>query len=308
MPRKAYTILLAAAATLALAAIHEGPAPAWDINLPVINNYAPAEAPAAAEFQVIAFNIERGIHWPDVVKYIEQERARVPATVVLLSECDRNHSRSHDVFVADEMARALKLNLIFVTEYIEYNDQTPENQGDHGNAILSPFPLTDVRVIRHTSIFSWQKWGWLQGQPRFGERVTVGATAHLPGGKLVRFYATHLESDGETIGKWIQLHEIIADLQPSDPPAVIGGDLNELPSGLMFAQLPRYQFQNAFRGDHTPTGGCKPAADGPRCKIKIDWILYRGLQLKDRVVDHPLNAEGGVISDHVPVRAVFQID
>jgi endonuclease/exonuclease/phosphatase family metal-dependent hydrolase len=283
------------------------PAPDRDINQPALASYAPAETPFDGRLQVIAFNVERGSFWQDVVNYVEQERSTLPATVVLLSETDRNHSRTHDVFVADRMARALNMNMIWATEYIEYNDQTPENQGDHGNAILSPFPMSDVAVIRLPTMYSWEKFGYLQGQPRFGDRVTIGATLELPGGKKVRVYSTHLESDAETVGKWIQASKAIKDAANYDMPMVLGGDFNEIPGGLMFEMFPLHRVRNAFSGDLSPTGGCKPGDGQARCILKIDWIVYRGLELVSRAVDYPLNSEGGVISDHVPVRAVFEV-
>jgi len=211
------------------------------------------------------------------------------------------------VFVADEMAKALQMNMAFVTEYVEYNDDTPENQGDHGNAVLAPFPITDVTVIRHTTVYSWQRWGWIYGQPRFGERVTIGATLELPDGSQMRVYSTHLESNAETVGKWIQLSEVVKDAEKYDLPVVIGGDFNELPGGLMFAMLPRHGIENTFAGDLSSTGTCKPADGVAKCSLKIDWIVHKGLALDGRAVDYPLNAEGGVISDHAPVRAVFNV-
>ncbi|HUT55882.1 MAG TPA: endonuclease/exonuclease/phosphatase family protein [bacterium] len=283
------------------------PAPDHDINQPVLASYAPAETPFDGRLQVIAFNVERGFFWPDVVNYVDRERADLPATVVLLSETDRNHSRTHDVFVADAMARALSMNMAWVTEYIEYNDQTPENQGDHGNAILSPFPLADVTVIRLPTMYPWEKLGYLRGEPRYGDRVTIGATLLLPGGKKVRVYSTHLESDAETVGKWIQASKAIKDAANHDLPMVLGGDLNEVPGGLMFGMFPLHHVKNAFSGDLSPTGSCKPADGRARCFLKIDWIVYRGLERLSSAVDYPLNSEGGVMSDHVPVRAVFQV-
>lgn len=299
--------VLAASVLVFSCAGKEGRPPDRDINQPVLASYARGDTPFDGAVTVAAYNIERGFFWPDVVNYLEEQRGMTPALVVLLSECDRNHSRTGDVFVADRMARALKMDMAFVTEYIEYNDETPGNQGDHGNAILSPFPMTDVTVIRHTTVYSWTKMGWIDGQPRYGERVTIAATLHLPGNQRLRVYSTHLESNAETVGKWIQMSEILKDVKQTELPVVIGGDFNEIPGGLMFAMLPLYGVKNAFAGDLSPTGGCKPGDGQARCLLKIDWIVYRGLKLEESAVDYPLNSEGGVMSDHSPVRAVFDL-
>ncbi len=304
----------AAAAMVAVIMIIAGPLLAgkkdkttWDIDTPVIESYASSDTPFDGRLQVIAYNIERGFFWEDVADYVESKRKDPPATVLLISESDRNHSRTGEVFVAREMARALGMNMAFVTEYIEYNDETPENQGDHGNAILSPFPLEDVTVIRHRTVYSWERWGWIDGQPRRGERVTLGATVVLPSGDRVRVYSAHLESNAETLGKWLQMSQIVEDAEGRPGPAVIGGDFNELPWGLMWTMLPRKGMENTFKGDNSPTGGCRPEGDKARCAIKIDWIVHRDMTVLERSVDYPLNSKGGVISDHCPVRAVFEL-
>lgn len=306
--KKFFGTVLVLAALIAVSALaRTSLPPGWgDINQPVTANYATGDAPFTGKLQVIAFNIERGFTWPDVVKYIEARRAENPATIVLLSETDRNHSRTHDLFIADEMARALKMNLVFATEFIEFNDETKDKQGDHGNAVLSPWPLTDIKVIRHLRFIDWTgRYGEMKGEPRWGDRVTVAATALLPGGKKVRVYSVHLESGTETVGKWLQLRELMPDVKAHHLPTVIGGDFNELPGWLLFDMLPFYGIKNAFSGDFAPTGGCKPDGDHAKCQIKIDWIVYKGLKLESRAVDYPLASDGKTLSDHVPVRAEF---
>lgn len=277
-----------------------------ELNQPVTADYAQGPTAFDGRVQVIAFNIERGFFWPDVVKYIETRQAELPATVVLLSECDRNHSRTKEVFVAEQMARTLKMNMAYVTEFIEFNDQTPENQGDHGNAILSPFPLSELTVIRHRRLFSWERHGAGMGEPRFGDRVTLAATVLLPGGRRLRVYSCHLESHADTFRRSGQMAEVLADAMSMDLPTVIGGDFNELPGGMIFLRLPR-GMRNVFARDLQPTGACRPGRGKARCILKIDWLLYRNLVLVDSFVDYPLNSEGGVISDHAPVRGIFRL-
>jgi len=300
--------LLAALITISLAAIAEGEdRPTWNIDVPVTASFAAAETEYDGTFQVIAYNIERGFYYQDVADYIRKKRAGEPATVVLLSECDRDHHRTGDIFVAQRLARELEMNMVYVTEFIEYNDKTVINQGDHGNAVLSPFPLENVTVIRHTSGFSWQDYGHLRGEPRYGERVTVGATVLFPGGDKVRVYSAHLESNAGTFAKWEQMEEIARDTEYTPYPVVIGGDFNELSFGVMFRRLDRYGIRNSFADNDQPTGSCEPGEDRAHCKIKIDWIVHRGLELVESTVDYPLNSQGGIISDHAPVRAVYRM-
>ncbi len=300
--------VFAALITMSLAAIAEGKDRViWNINEPVTASFAPAETDYDGAIQVIAYNIERGFYYQDVADYIEKKREEESATIVLLSECDRYHHRTGDIFVAQRLARELEMNMVYVTEFIEYNDKTVINQGDHGNAILSPFPLENVTVIRHSSGFSWQDYGFLQGEPRYGERVTVGATVLLPGGDKVRVYSAHLESNAGTFEKWRQMEEIIRDTEYTPWPVVIGGDFNELSFGFMFRRLGRYGISNSFENNDQPTGSCKPGEEKAHCKIKIDWIVHRDLELMESTVDYPLNSQGGIISDHAPVRSLYRV-
>jgi len=278
------------------------------LNQPVVKNYA-EKSPAAFDgrVQVIAFNIEQGHFWPDVVKYLQDQKSSIPATIALVGEADRMHSRTGDVFVADEMAKALKMNMVFVTEFIEYNDKTKQNQGDHGNVILSPFPLADIAVIRHSDVYSWAKWGWVQGQPRKGERVAIGATATLPDGKQVRVYVCHLENYGSSGQRAMQMEEILEDAKKYNLPIVVGGDFNELPGGQIFSRIKDFGFENTFADNRQNTGSCVARSGKLKCAVKIDWQIYRGLSVLDKTVDYPVNSKGGAMSDHAPVRAIYKI-
>lgn len=277
------------------------------LNQPVIKSYAKKATLAFdGRIQVIAFNIERGLFWQDVAKYLKEQQSQFPATIVLIGEADRMHSRSGDVFVADELAKALNMNMVFVTEYVEYNDKTKDNQGDHGNAILSRLPLSDITVIRHTDVFSWTKWGWTQGQPRKGDRVAIGATATLPDGKQVRVYVCHLESNDIASRRVIQMEEILEDAKKYSIPVVVGGDFNELPSGVIFTRIKDYGFENTYADNRQNTGSCLAQNGKLKCAVKIDWQINRGLQVLEKTVDYPVNSKGGPMSDHAPVRAVYK--
>jgi endonuclease/exonuclease/phosphatase family metal-dependent hydrolase len=278
------------------------------LNKPVVKSYVEGKAVAYdGRVQVIAYNIERGIYWQDVAHYLSEKQKEFPATILLLSELDRMHSRSGDVFVAEELAKALKMNMVFVTEFVEYNDKTKDTQGDHGNAILSPFPLSDIKVIRHTDVYSWTRWGWLWGQPRKGERVSIGATALLPDGNELRVYTVHFESHATSPQRVVQMKEVLEDAKGYKIPVVIGGDFNEFPGGMLFHAVKDYGFENSFEGNNQPTGSCGINNKQVLCAVKIDWLIHRGLNVLDRRVDYPMNSSGGVISDHSPVRAIYKI-
>ena len=278
-----------------------------ELNQPIIKNYSEEVLEFDGKIQLIAYNIERGRFWQDVVKYIAEQKSKIPATVILISEADRMHSRSGDVFTAEEMAKALKMNLVFVPEFIEYNDKTKDSPADHGNAILSPFPVKAISVIRHTDVYSWSRWGWLWAQPRKGERVSIGATVILPNGKELRVYTVHFESHALSQQRIIQMKEVLEEASKYEIQLVIGGDFNEFRSGKIFKLIPEYGFENSFQNNSQPTGNCRIIDEQIKCSAKIDWIVHKGLILMESQVDYPINSHGGVISDHAPVRAIYKI-
>ena len=277
------------------------------LNQPSVASYALEKVAFDGKLQVIAFNIEQGPYWKDVVKYVAGKQSEVPATIVLVSEADRMHSRSGDVFVADEMARALKMNMVYATEFIEYNDKTKDTPGETGNAILSPFPLENITVIRQVDLFSWTRWGFLQGQPRKGDEVAIGATALLPNGRRVRVYEVHFENYTDSAGRAKQMAQVLEDAKKYDLPVVIGGDYNELPGGKIFRVAKQAGFENPFAGNRQPTGACVAVAGKLSCLIKIDWQVDKGLAVRDKTVDYPLASNRRNISDHAPVRVVYSV-
>ena len=281
-----------------------------DLDRPETARFSAGDTPFAGEFQVAAFNIERGFHTPEVIAYLQGLQKQNPALIVLLSECDQNHSRTGDRFIAREIAEAVQMDMIFVVEYVELNDQTPETPATHGNAILSPFPLTDISVIRHTEMFSWERWGWVFGQPRKGGVVALGATVNFPTGEKARVYSLHLESNTGHHGRKIQVQDLAPEMKKYDLPLVLGGDFNSLPHTAPFRAARADGLSNAFRRDCTPTGWCYFAnqkKQSLRCLVKIDWIWYRGLEELGRGVAPLLAADGRRVSDHAAVQARFKL-
>ncbi len=281
-----------------------------EFDRPHFAEFGRGDVPFEGEFMVVAYNIERGIHLDEVIRYFRDLQRENPALILLLSECDRDHSRSADRYVARDIAEALGLDMVFVVEYVEYNDRTKENQATHGNAILSPFPLSDVSVIRHTPVFSWERYGWIFGQPREGGVVALGATVDFPDGRKVRAYSLHLESMAVGVQNKKQIMDVLPEADSYDMPLVLGGDLNTNPGSAVFDATREFRIRNAFADDRTPTGWCffpDRKNNTLRCLFKIDYILYRDLELVVRGSQALLADGGGRVSDHASVRAGFRL-
>ena len=296
------TILLTFLATLCAC----GSSPDWDMDKPIVFNGSKSPN-TTKQIQIFACNLERGFHSKDFVEYIKTHSETDSPPILLLSELDQNHSRTGDRFVARELAETLNMNMVYVPEFIEYNDKTPETQGNIGNAILSPYPLSNLSVIRHHAIYSWTTWGWTRGEPRYGDRVSIGATISLSNGTKIRVYSVHFESTGNPVGRWLQMKEVIDDLEKHKLPSIIGGDFNETALGLMFFLLPGHNINNAFKDDKNSTGFCRIKNKKVVSFLKLDWIVYRGLTLTNSKVDYPVGTNGKPISDHAPIQATFEL-
>lgn len=99
------------------------------------------------------------------------------------------------------------------------------------------------------------------------QRAIVGATV-TASGQVWRVMSTHLSTDAaERQSHLPALHAALA--VPSDAPTVVGGDLNEDPSGPVFSDLAA-RFQDSFAVAGLGEGATSPASAPTR---RIDAVL-----------------------------------
>jgi endonuclease/exonuclease/phosphatase family metal-dependent hydrolase len=197
------------------------------------------------------------------------------ADVLVLNEVDRGMKRSDYRAVVKDLADALKMNWAYGVEFVEVdpkilgtqsfaNAKNPDERkeledlfsvdksrllGLHGTAILSRYPLRDVKLVPFQYVaYDWyngeKKYGQLEAGKRkgaslvFGEeivrevrrggRTNLIATIDvpdLPGGQLT-IVAAHLENRTTPKGRVKQMDEILDFIQPIPHPVVVAGDMN----------------------------------------------------------------------------------
>ncbi len=272
----------------------------------------PAEAPKD-EIVVCAYNVERGLRLADQLSAFQGDAGMPSLDVLLISEADRGCTRSGNRNVAREYARALGMCYVYGVEFIEL----PRFWGpggavrrpcEHGNAILSRFPLGNVRLIRHQRTRSWHS--AVQrvlrvGEPRLGGRVALAADVRI-GERTLRVYSVHFESGGGSGGlRESQAQELIDDAADLPGDVVIGGDMN----------VSRYLGDGGDERPLEPATGAllqagyqdAHAALPPRDRatsdsgVAIDLIFGRGLSFTASGIG-PRRIWGG-LSDHLPVWA-----
>lgn len=183
----------------------------------------PADPPGVDVLRVMAWNIERGMTLDAQLAAFTDGTLPVP-DVILMGEVDRGCTRSGDRNVAWDYAEALGMHHAYGVEFVEL-----PRPGDaitapceHGNAILSRFPIGNVELVRHEVNESW----FATEEPRLGGRMALRADLAV-GDRLVHVSVVHFESGAEDGPKRAAQAAEIADLGAMlDRPVIIGGDTN----------------------------------------------------------------------------------
>lgn len=188
------------------------------------------------------------------------ERARIlqmvdkmrQADVITLNEADWGMPRTGYRHVADELASALQMNYAFGIEFIYHRPLLRDDGNDpaalgtvdrerykglHGNAILSRYPLENVRIIS-LGTFEGGKTdeSLLLGEDdlmrvdgsRRGGRIALAADivdAEIPGGRAT-IITTHLDARVKSRHRRQQLEVLLAHVKGIGHPVVLTGDLN----------------------------------------------------------------------------------
>ncbi len=281
-------------------------------------NFARQSAAAKDEIVVCTYNVERGLRLDDQLRAFAGDSGMPAPDVLLINEADRGCTRSGDRNVAREYAREIGMCYVYGVEFVELPRCWPggsvRRRCEHGNAILSRFPLGNVRLIRHQRTRSWNS--TVQrilhvGQPRLGGRVALAADVRI-GERMLRVYSVHFESGRRGHGsrapdayREAQARELIEDASELHGGVVIGGDMN----------VSRYLGLRGEDGSREPTtsalvgAGYEDAhaalARGERVTtdsgVAVDLIFGRGVRFTGAGVG-PREVWGG-LSDHLPVWA-----
>jgi len=167
--------------------------------LKVLRSYelASQEAAPAAEpyYRAVAWNIERGIRFDEILHFLKNHPMMSKADVLLLTETDLGMARSGNRNVARDLARALGMNYFFAPSYLNLEKGSGterefegENElGLHGNALLSRYPIHKPRVVpipnSHDKMHGKEK--------RLGSQRALIATIDLAG-KPLRIACLHV--------------------------------------------------------------------------------------------------------------------
>ena len=195
---------------------------------PHVADFRRADAPAKERYRFLAWNIERGTQFEAQLEAFRKHPYLSTCDVLLITEADAGMARSGNRMVAEELARELGMAEVFAPCYIalgkgsgvERHAEGENRFGLHGNAILSRYPLRDVRVIPLENGVDKMK----HREQRLGRQAAVAARVEFPNG-AADAVSVHLDAQSTQRHRRDQMR-VVLDALPGNGPVVMGGDWN----------------------------------------------------------------------------------
>ncbi len=277
-----------------------------------------AAVPEGKPLLVVAYNLERGMKFDEQVALLKNNPEFAQPDIIMISESDRGCSRTNYRNVTRDLAKALGMNYAYGVEYMELprpaKIPTDDNKTlcEHGNAVLSKYPIVGLDQIRHKDTQNWYippGPGRAEQQPRLGGVMAVVADVAVPGKGTLRVYSVHLDSmfqNGDEMRAG-QAKEILTHLGDTPGPVVIGGDMNtvsyfnDLQSSGHSDSATQVFFASGFKDAHTSIPYKKRYTTKMEYGMRfvLDVIVTRGAEVTDSGICPTKIC--GTLSDHLPV-------
>ncbi len=159
---------------------------------------------ARESVRVVAWNIQRGIHFDGIAEALATEAELARADVLMLLESDLGMARSGNRNVARELAGRLGFDYVYGNSYLclsagnrrEASQVGPDTLALSGNAILSRLPLT--RAENFTVAIMKDKFE--SSEKRLGHKKALWAEVAI-GTKRLAIAAVHLDSAASSAGR-----------------------------------------------------------------------------------------------------------
>ncbi len=200
------------------------------LNAVVQENFAPKNFEKVEIVSAIAWNIERGNRFDGIVEALRRHKKLKDKDLLLLTELDYGMARSANRFVAQDLAKELKLNYAFAPCYIalqkgsgvESNVAGENTKSLHGLAMFSKYPMKNVCAVPlpngKDKMFGKEK--------RLGYLRALVADIEHPLGTF-RAVTLHLDAHSSRKHRHLQMKIVLDFLETLPPlPTIIGGDWN----------------------------------------------------------------------------------
>jgi endonuclease/exonuclease/phosphatase family metal-dependent hydrolase len=238
---------------------------------------------APAELKIVSYNIRwrSGDELKKLTKLLQEDPEIGGAAILALQEVDRRKKRTGNSNVAKLMADELGMHYTWAAPPAA----KPDDEEETGVALLSAYPLSDVRriVLPHEG-------------PNKRRRAGVGATVEVHDRKW-RVYSIHAETRIPFDKKLEQFKAILQDLAqyPPDMPAIVMGDFNTWEANADRKTIKLF----TEAGMRTPFGAqstFKRRILIMPIEFRLDWVWLRGLEAASYGIDRKVE-----VSDHWPL-------
>jgi endonuclease/exonuclease/phosphatase family metal-dependent hydrolase len=247
----------------------------------------PAQPPPAPDsIKIISYNIRwrGGEDLRRLIQLLKTDPEIGGAAVVGLQEVDRNKKRTGNVNTARLMAEELGMYYAWAAPPPPPSKDKEPKEEETGVAILSAYPLTDVKrlVLPYPG-------------PGGRRRAAIGATVRI-GERSVRVYSVHAELRTSNEKRLAQFRAVLEDLAAADHArverAVVLGDFNTLTEKDVDATAGMFEAQKFSTPFDHGTSTWKTFI----IQLKLDWLWLRGLKPLRHGIDKKIG-----LSDHWPL-------
>ena len=200
------------------------------LDTPEIGNFRRSKeaAPARRQYRFVAWNVERGAQFEGQVEALLTHPVLRETDVLMLTETDHGMARSGNRNVARTLACALGMQYAFVPCYLNLTkgsgieqDLPGENSlGLHGNALLSRYPMGNIRPVfleNGVDIMASR-------EKRIGRQAAVAADIRFPN-MTVTAVSVHLDAQSTQRHRYLQLRDVLDSIGGAQA-VVVGGDWN----------------------------------------------------------------------------------
>jgi endonuclease/exonuclease/phosphatase family metal-dependent hydrolase len=193
-----------------------------------VADYRRDRAPARGRYRVVAWNLERGMQLEAQLEAFRSHPYLKSCDVLLITEADAGMARSGNRMVSEVLARELGMTQVFAPCYIalgkgsgvERHVEGDNRFGLHGNALLSRYPIREIRAIPLDNGVDKMA----HREKRLGRQAAVAARIDFPNLSL-HAVSVHLDAQSTQRHRHEQMRTVL-DALPADGPVILGGDWN----------------------------------------------------------------------------------
>ena len=243
------------------------------------------------KLRIVTFNIHKGVSASSrkhILPEIKSLLHSLDADIVFLQEVQGAHHKRSEKFSDWPEDSQLEFLAAERWPYYFYAQCRVHKNGDHGNALLSKYPFTEVMNLDISS-------------SRFSSRSLLYAQVQIAEDvRPLHLICTHFGLlRKERAKQFDSLNEFIADKIPETDALIIAGDFNDWQHDALELLAKSLNLQEVF---HQQEGGHAKTFPAKLPLLSMDRVYYRGMQPTDQAIINTIK-----LSDHLPLMAEFEL-